>query len=136
LVERAHGSRSVPVIGNSSQICRRVPDHLGTVLFSSFYIWQTRRTYRLRKIALRLLRRHPLLGALGTWRLKVNREEFVVETPGGRQSFSRASTPISAFEHSDVVLWFDGLPIVIPENDAAAADKAQRLRVWLLKTAH
>jgi hypothetical protein len=67
--------------------------------------------------------------------MTVGRHDIVVETSGGKQSFSRAATPVQSLEGSSLVFWFEGrLPIVIPEQGSYAR-MANSLRQWIWKTA-
>jgi hypothetical protein len=68
---------------------------------------------------LQLLRAHPVLGALGRWRLSIDRNEYFLETPGGRQHFTIADTSLIAEDDHRLLIWFgEHLPIVIPKNRA------------------
>ena len=68
---------------------------------------------------LQLLRAHPVLGALGRWRLSIDQNDYFIETPGGRQHFTIADTSLIAEDDHRLLIWFgEHLPIVIPKNSA------------------
>ncbi len=104
---------------------------LGALALFAVGLLQALRNYRLARHTLQLLRAHPVLGAMGRWRLSVDMNEFFVETPGGRQPFAVQNAGFLADETYRLVIWFgDNLPIVIPEHKAYAT-MIIHLRRWI-----
>jgi hypothetical protein len=107
-------------------------------LFMMFLMLTAVGTWRHRRVIRRELARmqqHPVLGVVGDWKLTASHDELIVETPGGTQSFSRATTPIQMLEGADLVIWFDGnFPVTIPER-GQYAKMCRVLRYWFIKTA-
>jgi hypothetical protein len=103
--------------------------------FGTLVFIQVLRNRRVARAALARLQSHRVLGAIGPWKLTVDRQQIVVETPGGKQAFTRGETRVQAFETMDLVMWFTGeLPIVIPEREPYRR-MCQKLRLWFVQTA-
>jgi hypothetical protein len=104
------------------------------VVFGTLIFVQSLRNRRVARVTLERLQADPILGAMGNWRLTVDQQQIKVETPGGQQSFPRATTHVQALEAIDLVIWLGQLPILIPEKPPYAR-MCKMLRLWFIQTA-
>lgn len=84
----------------------------------------------------RQLRRHPILGAMGPWRLRIDEERIFIATSRGQQEWQLADVRRIDFGGRPIVLWLErDLAIALPkhgdyfEDDYAAVCKTLYRRI-------
>lgn len=104
---------------------------LGLFAVGAFFVAQFQWTQRFRAAAVEKMRSHPLLAATGVWRLTLDPDRVILETPSGVQGWSRRRTPIWN-DGDQLVFWLDQLPVVIPQHEPYGP-MCHALRQWLWK---
>jgi hypothetical protein len=85
---------------------------------------------------LRQLRRHPVLGAAGTWQFQIDEESISIATERGQQTWPLEEVRRIELTHRPIVLWLErDLAIALPrhgdygEDDYASVRKSLRQRI-------
>ena len=85
---------------------------------------------------LRQLRNHPVLGAVGTWRIQIDEERIIIATTRGQQEWLLDDVQRMELSQRPIVLWLErDLAIALPddgdyfEDDYPAFRKTLRRRI-------